>query len=758
MKAWLASAGFESAFLDKDKTTGIPPGADWERTLYREVEQSQAVIIIQTPNWLASKWCFAEFTQARALGKAIFPAIVAPTGDTLISPDIQALNLLSDRDGGLERLKRELVRIALDAQGGFDWDARRPPFPGMLAFDEEDAAVYFGRDDDIRRLIERLDARRAQGGAKLIALLGSSGSGKSSLLRAGVIPRLKRAGRNWIVVPPMRPRLHPVDELAAALATARDPPVDWAKVRDDLIGTDPGRALEGFSRSLLGEARANEARILIPIDQAEELFGVADHDEARRFMAILSQALSESLPFMAVMTIRSDFLGQLQSAASLTARFEEFSLGPLPLARIPQVIEGPARRTGLRVEDEFVQQAAHDAETQDALPLLAFTLRQLFDRSKDGSLTLQAYKALGDEAAGLTPLENAVRKAADTVLDEANATNEEKTALREAFVPAMVRVNEQGEYVRRPARMEALPPASHPLLERLAKARLLVIRQEGDARLVEVAHEALLRKWPWLKEKLDAERVFLIGKQQLEQDLRDWQAAADKDKADALLSGLKLTRAHVWLVEHPTRLAPEERAFVQASIEREEARKRSRDRTRRMVIGVLGLMVVGLAIVALWAYRAQGVATENAALAHNSELQANEARDLATAKEKSARESEQRAIVAQKAAIANELKALTALSEAASRQGHYTDAVKLALAAWPRSAADERPEFVRGDRCAWTGSKGSPGNRAAFAARGYPLRRSVQPRRRPRRYRFSRQHRASVERGDRREDRRTLAA
>src|SRR5262252_6804246 len=244
MKAWLASEGFESSFLDKDKTTGIPPGADWERTLYREVEQSQAVIIIQTPNWLASKWCFAEFTQSRALGKAIFPAIVAPTGDTLISPDIQALNLLSDRDGGLDRLKRELVRIALDAQGGFEWDARRPPFPGMLALGEEDAAVYFGRDDDIRRLIERLEARRAQGGAKLIALLGSSGSGKSSLLRAGVIPRLKRAGRNWIVVSPMRPQIHPVNELATALAAARDPWVDWEKVRDDLIGSDPVRALD----------------------------------------------------------------------------------------------------------------------------------------------------------------------------------------------------------------------------------------------------------------------------------------------------------------------------------------------------------------------------------------------------------------------------------------------------------------------------------------------------------------------------------
>ena len=278
MKAWLASQGFENTFLDKDKTTGIPPGGDWERTLYREVEQSQAVVIIQTPNWLASKWCFAEYTQARALGKAIFPAIEAPTGDTLISPDIQTLNLMSDRDGGLERLKRELVRIALDAQGGFAWDSTRPPFPGLLAFQEEDAAVYFGRDDDIRRLIERLDARRAQGGAKLIALLGSSGSGKSSLLRAGVIPRLKRAGRNWIVVPAMRPRIHPVDELARALATASNPPLDWAKLRDDLSGADPARALDAFAGDLRVKAGAGEAQILLPIDQVEELFGVAEPD------------------------------------------------------------------------------------------------------------------------------------------------------------------------------------------------------------------------------------------------------------------------------------------------------------------------------------------------------------------------------------------------------------------------------------------------------------------------------------------------
>ena len=650
MQAWLASQGLETTFLDFDKTTGIPPGADWEKTLYREVEQSQAVIIIQTPNWLASKWCFAEFTQARALGKAIFLVIETPTGDAQISPDIQTLNLLSDREGGLERLSRELVRIALDAQGGFKWDASRPPFPGLLAFQEEDAAIYFGRDDDIRRLIERLEARRAQGGAKLVALLGSSGSGKSSLLRAGIVPRLKRAGHNWIVAPPMRPRLHPVDEMAVALAGASGPGADWRKLKDDLLRPDPVRALADFANDVRVKAGAGEAQILIPVDQGEELFGVADPDDARRFLEILSQALSESLPFMAVMAMRSDYLGRLQSAAALTARFEEFSLGPMPLARIPQIIQGPAKVAGVTVEEAFVQQAARDAATEDALPLLAFALRELWDRSSNKVLSLDDYKALGDDKAGLTPLENAVREAADAVLAEAKPADDELAALREAFVPAMVRVNDQGEYVRRPARLDELPAKAQPLLERLAKARLLIVRQDGDARVVEVAHEALLRKWPLLRSWLDAARVFLIGKQQLEQDLRDWDGAAQKDKAGALLTGLKLNRARGWLVEHPTQLTAQERAFIQASIERDEAEERSKESTRLIftwgsaaVAVVLALFLAGAVLEWRAAQKSEQRAQESAA---------------------AALESEQQAKAAQKTATENESRALKALSDA----------------------------------------------------------------------------------------------
>ena len=98
----------------------------------------------------------------------------------------------------------------------------------------------------------------------------------------------------------------------------------------------------------------------------------------------------------------------------------------------------------------------------------------------------------------------------------------------------------------------------------MAKARLLVLRQDGAVRVVEVAHEALLRKWPLLKSWLDSARAFLIGKQQLEQDLRDWDGAVEKDKAGALLTGLKLNRARGWLVEHPTQLTAQERASITA--------------------------------------------------------------------------------------------------------------------------------------------------------------------------------------------------
>jgi WD40 repeat protein len=604
MKDWLEQQGFGAPFLDFDKHSGIPLGTDWEKTLYREIEQSQALLILQSTNWSASKWCDREFTCARFLGKPIFQVIEFADADAglPIAPDLQVLDLRQDREAGLEQLRKQLEAIALSVQGGFPWDGTRPPYPGLPAFEEEDAPIYFGRDDDIRHLIERLRARRTLGGARLLVLLGASGSGKSSLLRAGLLPRLRRSGRGWLVVPPFRPQSQPCQELARALALAVGRGSEWSELHRSLLEGDRSGTLPAVLKSVAGDLRmaaaANEAQILLSIDQGEELFGGLEPEEANRFFRILSAAMGSDLPFLAVMTLRSEFLGRLQAAEKdgLTARFEDVSLAPLPMAQIPAIIKGPARVVGLEVEEALVQQAAADAGTEDALPLLAFALRELYERFGGvRHLSLADYQALGDAKDALSPLENAVRRRADEVLAALQPSEQQKKALRDAFVPAMVRF-EQGNYVRRPAPWDDLPPAASPLLEQLVNARLLISRQEEGHRVLEVAHEALLRKWPQLRGWLDDDREFLIGSQQLEHDLQDWKKAAQEERPAALLSGLKLQRAKAWLSERPQQLSDELRSFVQASGDQAEARNRKERRNRRRVLGGLsGLTALAVA-------------------------------------------------------------------------------------------------------------------------------------------------------------------
>ncbi len=515
LKAWLEEERFEHTFLDFDKETGIGAGESWERRLYREIERCQAVLVVLTPAWLASKWCFAEFTWARAQGKPIFPTIMSPVGERLFASDIQQVDITSEGEGGLGRLARALREVALEAQGGFPWDPQRPPFPGMLSFQEEDAAVYFGRDDDIRALLERLRARLVQGGQRrLVLILGASGSGKSSLLRAGILPRLKREARSWIVLPTMRPDLRPLDELSRSIAIALRQSADWKSIKARLSVGNGTRALGEICADLRVLQGSMDAQVLLPIDQAEELFTISERSEVTRFLEVLSAGLNGTLPLMAAVTLRSDYLGHLQTATGLTARLDEHSLKPMLSARIPLVIEGPARVAGLSVEPALVHQATQDASARDALPLLAFAFRELWERfGKDKSLTLAEYQALGDPGLGLSPLENVVRRRADEVLETAAATEAELAALRRAFIPALARIGDDNTFVRRPAALDRLPAEAHRLLELLTRARLLVANQEpGAAASIEVVHEALLRQWPrlrgWLEEERDALRAI----------------------------------------------------------------------------------------------------------------------------------------------------------------------------------------------------------------------------------------------------------
>ena len=172
MKHWLAEIGFDQVFLDFDKHQGIPLGSDWERQLYQEMGRCHAVLLIVTQNWLSSKWCFAEFTQARALGKSIFVVIETPKGETMVAADLQVCDLTIDPEGGRERLRLALEGALLVAQSGFAFPRDRAPYPGLVSFEEQDAAVFFGRDSEINAIFEWVKSERSQQRQALVILGG----------------------------------------------------------------------------------------------------------------------------------------------------------------------------------------------------------------------------------------------------------------------------------------------------------------------------------------------------------------------------------------------------------------------------------------------------------------------------------------------------------------------------------------------------------------------------------------------------------
>ena len=639
MKAWLETQGHTSLFLDFDPESGIKGGSGWEQTLYQQLRQCQAVIALLTPNWLASKWCFAELVQARERGKAIFPVKVQPCDAGGVFSDIQHIDLTAQPEEGYKRLRIGLLERGLDPLDVFDWDPKRPPYPGLMAFQEADAAIFFGRGEEILKTLETLDALRRQGreAARFVLMLGASGSGKSSLARAGVIPRLKKTPAEWLPAPPFRPQVEPLDELAMALATAfeeQGKPRDWSAIRTELhaAAQSPAGAqvLLKLMRDLAIAARQPDTTVLLTIDQAEELFGYTPPEAATRFLRLLRAALEAAdRRLMAVATLRSDFLGEFQNHPVLQDseyphhfRYRAVPVDPMPLRNFPEIIQGPARLAGLQLDDGLVEAMVSDTGTRDALPLLAFTLRRLYERfGSDGRLSVDKYEALGR-------LEGAIREEAERVIAEADPTSEDLEALHAAFVPTMVRINAEGGYARRRALLDDLPRRALPLLRRFVDARLLVTDRDAEGReTIEVAHEALLRTWPqlgvWLAEDQDKLRLL----ESLQRAAEEWDQGGRRD--DLLIHRNSRLKEAEALLANPRFTLPEasmERTYLdacdaaqeaRAAAEKEEQERRIRDAERiaeeqkKVAAGqkrtarasLIGLLVAVLvASVAVWQY------------------------------------------------------------------------------------------------------------------------------------------------------------
>ncbi len=619
LRAWLHDHGQRSMFLDFDPADGIPAGRRWEQELYRQLRACQAVIVLCSEHSMTSDWCFAEITHARALGKLVFPLRIGACRLREPLAELQVVDATSDRTAAFDRLLRGLRAAGLEQL--FAWDPARPPYPGLMAFQETDAAVYFGREAEIRTALDSLTRLRRFDGPRLLVFLGASGSGKSSLLRAGIVPRLKQAAGDWVVLPTVRPLQRPLDELALVVAPALGPAAsDWKSVAAQLeraaeSPADSAALWSRWLRDLRQSAGGGERLIVFCVDQFEE--ALAATPQAGAFLRLLDALVSDvDRQAVVLATLRSDFLEALQKHPVWHAPFDTLPLAALDVDALVQVIEGPAQVAGLEVERGLTERLVADTGTDDGLPLLAFALRELWERdAKGGQLTIATYRdALGG-------LQGAIARTAEGVVDIDGLAPAQRSELHAAFL-ALVRINEAGQYTRQAVRWDDLPPGAHALVERFVGARLRVSDREAQGRVVEVAHEALFRVWRRLREWLDADRELLRLRDGVRRAAVEWN---EKGRAAEWLvhRGGRLESAEALLREGRFALEAMQRDYLQACVAAREAllaaeRERAAARRRRIrwTIGGLAAGLVVAVALSVWALRERAQATERLADLH----------------------------------------------------------------------------------------------------------------------------------------------
>src|SRR4051794_22247930 len=398
--ARLQAAGFAALFVDFDPEQGIPAGRTWERELYAQLRRSDAVVFLASEASVDSRWCSIEIGLARSLGRPVFPLRLQPGVGMPLLADVQSIDL-TDAEPGLARLVAGLRSAGLDPADSFAWDPARSPYPGLVPFAPEDAAVFFGRRPETHRLVELLTPTLQRGPGRFVAIVGPSGSGKSSLLHAGLLPRLARTPERWLVVPPLRPGRQPTVALAGSLARAfadRGQPRPAAELVTMLDRGSGGLVeLAGQLAADLAWNRAGGPRVLVAIDQAEELLTRTGVDEQQAFLRLLGDALHEDSPVWAVAPLRSESLSTAPDRAGLAEALDApLVLEPLSRNRLAEVITRPAQRAGLEFTPGLVERMVEDAAGGDALPLLGYTLHQLYQRAgREGTVTDADCDAVG---------------------------------------------------------------------------------------------------------------------------------------------------------------------------------------------------------------------------------------------------------------------------------------------------------------------------------------------------------------------------
>jgi WD40 repeat protein len=574
---WLRNVGYQALFLDFDPSDGIPAGRRWEAELYAQLRRADAVVFLASDNSVASKWCFAELSLARSMGHPVFPLRLDAAARLELLQDVQWIDLTAD-DAAFSQLGAGLQQAGLGPGDSFAWDPTRSPFPGLEPFDRRDAAVFFGRDQEVDRLTELLTSTLLRGSGRFVAIVGPSGSGKSSLLRAGLLPRLERSAERWVVIPAMQPGRQPLRSLARSLQAAFQS-AGYERGRTGLLHQlgQGSESLVELGYELSETAGGANRSVLVVVDQAEELVTLSGPREQEEFLALLRGALHEDSPIWTIATLRAEFLSSAPDRAGLAEAIDDTLLvEPLSRARLPEVIERPAQRAGLAFVPGLVQRMVEDTKGGDALPLLAWTLQQLYRGAGPGPeqvVTVEAYEALGGVI-------GALERQADRLTTELHRRGQGDLVLPTLL--NLVTIGEAGEPTRRRVQRSRLTAAENAIVQTFIDARLLTSNGAGEEGAVEVAHEALLRQWPPLHQAIMDAQEGLRMRSQVERMASDWESGGNDESY--LLRGTRLVAFEAWAAQHPDDLDVVDSRFLDASralaegerreaIEREQARR-----------------------------------------------------------------------------------------------------------------------------------------------------------------------------------------
>lgn len=443
-----------------------------------------------------------------------------------------------------------------------------PPFMGLKYFDTGDAALFFGRESTTSHLIERLRHE------DFLAVVGASGSGKSSIVRAGLIPALRGAWR----IHALTPTAHPLQALAAALTRDTESVTAEAALADDLARDS--RSLQLFLRRQESALTIQPSAIrhpLLVLDQFEEVFTQCRQEDVRRaYIENLLHATREHAATV-ILTLRADFYAALADYGELrdaVAQHQEY-IGPMTREELRRAIEEPAKQNGWGFDAGLVDLILHDVgQEPGALPLLSHALLETWNRRSGTRLMLKSYEESGG-------VRGAIARTAERVFYQELDPQEQEIA-RNIFV----RLTELGEGTqdtrRRAALTELVPRAPYAeaaqvqhVLQHLADARLITT----DEGVAQVAHEALIREWHSLREWLTRDREGLRLHRHLTEVAHEW-SLLERDP-DLLYRGARVIQAQEYSTAHPERINELERSFLDASIADAERAEREKEMTRR---------------------------------------------------------------------------------------------------------------------------------------------------------------------------------